>query len=224
MVIMSVSKDELSHIKIFDGKKVLNENYELIKDNVVHKEAFVDWNNITIGTGNIIGPFSLIGSQAQHKFYETAGKICIGNNNVFHAFCNISSPSTLKGKTLIGNNNYIMSHSMIHHDCIIEDDTIICSNVSIAGHVQIMNGAYLGQNSSVHQFQVIGSYSILGMNSCVIKKSKITPGQKFAGVPCRKIGLNSIALERNEVNAKLLLKEKKRFNKLKKQMDELLFS
>ena len=221
---MSVSKNEFSFIKIFDGEKVLNENYELIKDNVVHKEAFVDWNNISIGAGNIIGPFSLIGSQAQHKFYETEGKIHIGNNNVFHAFCNISSPSTLKGKTLIGNNNYIMSHSMIHHDCIIEDNTIICSNVSIAGHTHIMNGAYLGQNSSVHQFQVIGSYSILGMNSCVIKKSKITPGQKFAGVPCRKIGINSIALERNEVSAKLLLNEKKRFVNLKKQMDELLFS
>ena len=67
MVIMSDPKDELNHIKIFDGKKVLNENYKLIKDNYVHKEAFVDWNNISIGTGNIIGPFSLIGSQAQHK-------------------------------------------------------------------------------------------------------------------------------------------------------------
>ena len=55
---MSVSKNELSHIKIFDGKKVLNENYELINDNIVHKRAFVDWNNISIGSGNIIGPFS----------------------------------------------------------------------------------------------------------------------------------------------------------------------
>ena len=38
---------------------------------------------------------------------------------------------------------------------VSEDNTIICSNVSIAGHTHIMNGAYLGQNSSVHQFQVI---------------------------------------------------------------------
>ena len=127
MVIMSDQKDELSHIKIFDGKKILNENYELIKDNVVHKKAFVDWNNISIGM-EIIGPFSLIGSQAQHRFYETTGKIYIGNNNVFHAFYDISSPSTLKGKTLIGNNNYIMSHSMIHHDCVIENNAIICNN------------------------------------------------------------------------------------------------
>ena len=74
---MSVSKMNLVLIKIFDGEKVLNENYELIKDNVVHKEAFVDWNNISIGAGNIIGPFSLIGSQAQHKFYETAGKFIL---------------------------------------------------------------------------------------------------------------------------------------------------
>ena len=113
-----------------------------------------------------------------------------------------------------------MSNSVIHHDCIIEDDTIICSNVSVAGYVRIMNGAYLGQNSSVHQFQIIGSYAILGMNSCVIKNSIISPGFKFAGVPCKKIGINDIALKRNKISSMLLSKEKKRFQNLKKKIKD----
>ena len=77
-----------------------------------------------------------------------------------------------------------------------------------------MNGAYLGQNSSVHQFQIIGS-AILGMNSCVIKNS-ILPGFKFAGVPCKKIGINDIALKRNKISSICYPKKKKGFKTLKK--------
>ena len=201
-------------------KKILDDNYELIKDNFVHKKAFINWNNLVIGTGNIFGPFTLLGSEAQHKYSNTKGNIQIGNDNIFHSFTNISCPSTQGEQTIIGNNNYIMSNSVIHHDCIIENDTIICSNVSIAGYVRIMNGAYLGQNSSVHQFQIIGSYAILGMNSCVIKNSNVLPGFKFAGVPCRKIGINNIALKRNKISSKLLSEEKKRFQNLKKIMKD----
>lgn len=202
------------------NRKILDDNYELVKDNFVHKKAFINWDNLVIGTGNIFGPFTLLGSEAQHKYSNAKGNIQIGNDNIFHSFTNISCPSTQGEQTIIGNNNYIMSNSVIHHDCIIENDTIICSNVSIAGYVRIMNGAYLGQNSSVHQFQIIGSYAILGMNSCVIKNSNVLPGFKFAGVPCRKIGINNIALKRNKISSKLLSEEKKRFQNLKKSMKD----
>ena len=205
---------------ILDKKKILDNNYELIKDNFVHKKAFINWDNLVIGTGNVFGPFTLLGSEAQHKYSDTKGNIKIGDNNIFHSFTNISCSSKLEEQTIIGNNNYIMSNSVIHHDCIIEDDTIICSNVSVAGYVRIMNGAYLGQNSSVHQFQIIGSYSILGMNSCVIKNSIVSPGFKFAGVPCKKIGINDIALKRNKISSMLLSKEKKRFQNLKKKIKD----
>ena len=202
------------------NRKILDDNYELVKDNFVHKKAFINWDNLVIGTGNIFGPFTLLGSEAQHKYSNAKGNIQIGNDNIFHSFTNISCSSTQGEQTIIGNNNYIMSNSVIHHDCIIENDTIICSNVSIAGYVRIMNGAYLGQNSSVHQFQIIGSYAILGMNSCVIKNSNVLPGFKFAGVPCRKIGINNIALKRNKISSKLLSEEKKRFQNLKKSMKD----
>jgi len=204
------------------NKKILNKNYSLIKGNFVHNRAFVDWDNLIIGTDNIIGPMAVIGGLAQHKYYLSEGKIKIGNKNFFSEFCVISRPTSMTKMTSISDQNYFMSNSTIHHDCIIENNTVICSNVSVAGNVTLMDGAYLGQNSSVHQFQIVGSYSILGMNSCVTKKSYIYPGKKYAGVPCRNIGENIIGLQRGNITDDNLKIETERFQKLKKQLEKRL--
>lgn len=220
MVFIPDYKSNLYHLSA--GKKVLNSDYDLIKGNYVHKNAIVYWDNITIGVENIIGPMAIIGASAQHKYYESSGKIHIGNKNVFSEFCLISRPTLMTKKTTIADGNYFMSNSVIHHDCKIENDAIICSNVSIAGNVRLMNGVYLGQNSSVHQFQIIGSYSILGMNSCVTKKSHILPGRKYVGVPCRDIGQNQVGLNRNNISKEHLIQEVSRFKRLKTQMEKTL--
>ena len=220
MVAIPDYKNNLYHLVA--GKKVLNSDYDLIKGNYVHKSAIVDWDNITIGVENIFCPMAIIGASAQHKYYESSGKIHIGNKNVFSEFCLISRPTLMSKKTTIADGNYFMSNSVIHHDCKIENDAIICSNASIAGNVRLMNGVYLGQNSSVHQFQIIGSYSILGMNSCVTKKSNILPGRKYVGVPCRDIGQNQVGLNRNNISKEHLIQEVSRFKRLKTQMEKTL--
>ncbi len=206
--------------RLDNGKSILDNNYEIIKGNYVHKKAIVDWDNVTIGVENIFGPMAVIGGSSQHKYYKSSGKIDIGNKNVFSEFSVVSRPTLMTKKTSIADRNYFMSNSVIHHDCIIENDTIICSNVSVAGNVRLMNGVYLGQNSSIHQFQIIGSYSILGMNSCVTKKSNILPGRKYAGVPCRDIGQNKIGLDRNNIGKEDLKKEVNRFKRLKKKLKQ----
>mgnify|MGYP006434424011 FL=1 len=220
MVVIPDYKNNLYHLDA--GQKVLNSNYELIKGNYVHKSAIIDWDNITLGVENIFGPMAIIGASAQHKYYESSGKIHIGNKNVFSEFCLISRPTLITKKTTIADGNYFMSNSVIHHDCKIENDAIICSNVSIAGNVRLMNGVYLGQNSSVHQFQIIGSYSLLGMNSCVTKKSNILPGRKYVGVPCRDIGQNQVGLNRSNISKEHIIQEVSRFKKLKTQMEKTL--
>jgi UDP-N-acetylglucosamine acyltransferase len=216
MLLIPNYKDNLN--SIINGKSVLNKAFELIDGNYVHKNAIIDWDNIIIGKGNIFGPMSVIGGAAQHKYYTTSGKLKIGNDNIFSEFSVISRPTSLTNETIIGDRNHFMSNSIIHHDCVIENDTVVCSNASVAGNVRIMRGVYLGQNSSVHQFQIVGSYSILGMNSCVTKKSNIIPGRKYVGVPSRDIGENTIALERGNIKSEHLNKEIKRFQILQKQM------
>ena len=85
------------------------------------------------------------------------------------------------------------------------------SNVAAAGNVIIMRGANLGMNAAIHQFKVIGSFSMIGMNACIIKGSIASPGRKLAGVPIRDIGSNDIGLSRSKITKPLLELELERF-------------
>ena len=117
--------DYKNNLYRFDaGKRILDSNYQIIKGNYVHKKAIIDWDNITIGKENIFGPMAVIGSSAQHKYYESSGKIEIGNKNVFSEFSVVSRPTVMTKKTIIEDGNYFMSNSVIHHDCKIENNTI----------------------------------------------------------------------------------------------------
>ena len=107
-----------------------------------------------------------------------------------------------------------MNSNTIDHDCIIENNTILSSNVVLGGNVHIMNGAQLGIRVAVHQNQIIGSYSMIGMNSFITKTLKVYPGYTFYGKPAKKIKKNLISLKRNNINNKKLLLETKRFKNL----------
>ena len=189
--------------------------YRLINNNLVHNSALIHWDHGEIGENNIFGPFTVIGTSPQHKTAGTDGIISIGDNNIFREFFSIQTPIDPDRQTIVGSRNYLMSNTTIHHDCHIEDDTIICSGVNLAGFVTVMMGSYVGMGSAVHQYQTLGSYSLLGMNTCVIKGSQILPGRKYAGTPARDIGNNSIGLTRAKVNKQLLRKE---FSRYKTQM------
>jgi len=185
--------------------------YEFLNGNLVHKTAQINWNRVSIGVGNKIGPFCVIGGESQHRHYSSFGEISIGDYNVFQEHVSISLPTKISKKTSIGSRCFFMTSTVVHHDCLIEDDVTICSNVSLGGRVIVMRGANIGMNASIHQFKIIGSYSIIGMSGCVIKGSKILPGRKFAGVPVKDIGANSIALSRAKITNKLLETENRRF-------------
>ena len=107
-----------------------------------------------------------------------------------------------------------MNSTTIDHDCFIENNVILSSNVILGGNIHIMNGAQLGIRTIVHQNQIIGSYSMLGMNSMITKKSIIDPGYIFYGRPVKKVKKNLIGLKRNKITADNLIKEKKRFKLL----------
>lgn len=104
-------------------------------------------------------------------------------------------------------------HENVHvaHDCQIEDGIVMCNNVALAGYGYVMQGSILGLNSSVHQFQTIGSWSMIGMNCCVAKPNKIEPGYIYIGVPARKLNRNKIGLSRNKVTKEMLVAETHRY-------------
>ena len=72
--------------------------YRKIKKNLVHETAIINWSELKIGVGNKIGPYVVIGNDAQHPNSNNKGKIIIGNNNVFNEYVNIHLPTKLKKK------------------------------------------------------------------------------------------------------------------------------
>ena len=160
---------------------------------------------ITIGDNNYFGPNAVIGnapqddliSPSEHKL-ATLGlrtpdaRLVIGNNNVIREFVTIHQGLT--SVTEIGNHGYFMAYSHIAHDCKIKDHVKIANNVQMGGYSAVLEGAYLGLSSILHQFTVVGAYSMIGMGSVVNRN--ILPGHLVVGSPARPIKINKIALEK----------------------------
>jgi len=189
-------------------------NFISKKGNLIHKTAVINWKKLSIGKNNIIGPYAVIGNFAQHPKENSNGIIEIGNNNFINEYCNIHLPTKYKKKTQIGNNNYFMNSTTVDHDCVIENNVVLSSNVLLGGNVYIMEGAQLGMKVCVHQNQVIGSYSMIGMNSFITKKIKVIPGYKFYGKPAKKKTKNLLGLKRNKIDELKLKYENNRFKEL----------
>ena len=192
--------------------------FKKIKGNLIHPTAIINWDELIIGKGNIIGPYVVIGNKAQWKNKKNSGKIKIGNKNIFFEYANIHLPTTLKKITFIGNNNYIMNSTTIDHDCYLENNITLSSNVVLGGNVYIMEYANLGIKTIVHQNQVIGSHSMVGMGSLITRNKKIIPGYVYYGKPIKKIKKNKFSLIKNKISVKDLKSEIERFKKILKKI------
>ena len=186
-------------------------NFKKINGNLIHNTSIINWDKLSIGKGNVIGPNVIIGTDAQHPYAKSQGKIIIGNNNIFREFCTIHLPTKIKKKTSIGNKCYFMTQSHISHDCTIEDEVIFSNNVTLGGNTYVMKKSQLGFNVTVHQNQVLGSYSMIGMSSVITKKIKIVPGYIFFGNPAKKIKINKVGIIKKKISKDDLKKEQKRF-------------
>ncbi|MEC8322211.1 MAG: hypothetical protein VXZ60_00995, partial [Pseudomonadota bacterium] len=58
-----------------------SDGFLTIAGNKVHETAIVAWDHVKLGTGNIIGPYACVGTEAQHKTLACEGKVVIGDNN-----------------------------------------------------------------------------------------------------------------------------------------------
>ncbi len=188
--------------------------FRKLKDNYIHKTAIINWRKVIIGKNNVIGPYSVIGTDAQHTRDVSNGKIYIGNNNIIREFTTIHLPTKLRKKTIIGNNCNLMTMSHIAHDCIIEDDVVFSNNVTLGGNTHVMKKAQLGFNTIVHQNQVIGSFVMIGMGTIVTRKIKVLPGFVYFGNSAKKIKKNSIGFKKKGISKSEIINETKRFNKI----------
>lgn len=191
------------------------QGFKEINGNLIHETAIINWDVVEIGTGNKIFPFATIGFDAQHIRAKTEGIIRIGDNNTIRECSSINSPTSETLLTQIGSNNYIMMYVYVGHDAIIEDGITISNATQIAGHCHIMKNSNIGLGCLIHQYQVIGSYTMLGMGTIVPKKVEILPGNMYIGSPARYLKQNEVGLARNGVDEQMLSQEINRFYELR---------
>lgn len=135
-----------------------------IGDDCELKSHVVIQGHTTIGKGNTIFQFAVVGEVPQDLKYEgEKSEVIIGDNNSIREHCTIHAGT--KGDNLvtkIGNNNLLMVNTHVAHDCIIGNNCIFANNATLAGHVHVDDFAFLGGLSAVHQKVKIGKGSMVG--------------------------------------------------------------
>jgi UDP-N-acetylglucosamine acyltransferase len=148
-----------------------NSDFINVDGNEIHKTAIVN-NNVTLGKGNRIGAYSVIGSNGEIRGVDQndfKGKIIIGDNNVISEHVTIQTPYDAEAKTIIGSNNIIMAHAHIGHDAVIGDGCEICCTSIIAGYVTVKNCAKIKLHCVTRNRITIGEGALVGMGSVVTK-------------------------------------------------------
>lgn len=181
--------------------------------NTIHPTAVIG-KNVELGTGNYIGPHCVIGYPAEwkSKWGTDPGKVVIGNDNIITGLVTIDAGGT--GITHIGHGCFIMKHAHIGHDSIIEDFVTISCGAKIGGHTHIMEGATVGLNASIHQKQIIGAWSMIGMGAVIPKKVLIQPFNKYAGNPVRLLGVNLKMMDSGSLSEEEIKETIKRYDEL----------
>jgi len=124
-----------------------------------------------IGSNNQIYQFASIGEDCQDKKYNgEPTELLIGDSNVFREGCTVHRGTIQDNSiTIIGSHNLFMANVHVAHDCIVGDNNILANNCALAGHVQLGDFIILGGFTAVHQFCLIGSHSMCGAGSVVLK-------------------------------------------------------
>jgi len=150
---------------------------------------------LVIGDGNLIGPHVTIGTPGQDtrnpRYDSSQSRIEIGNDNIIREYTAIQKPC-YRDVTRIGNRVYIMQSVHVPHDAIIHDDVVLTPMVVMGGIVNILQGATLAVGCSVHQYSVVGHYSIVAMGAALAKN--VRPFSKY--VPRNAISVNDYAVKK----------------------------
>ena len=163
-----------------------NSDWINIDGNYVHKTAII-CDNVKMGKGNIIGAYSVIGSNGEIrgvKQNEFKGWVEIGNNNVISELVTIQRPYD-ESCTKIGDNNIIMVHSHLGHDVKIGNNCEICSGVILGGYAVVLDGAKIKLGATVRNRIIVGAGALIGLGSSVVKN--VPHGEIWAGNPAKKL-------------------------------------
>ena len=201
--------------------------------NTIHPTAIID-DCVELGDNNYIGPycyftggtkvgsnnrfeaFCSVGTRPEHTdHWHKDGELTIGDNNIFRDYITINAGTDRL--TSMGNGGIMLRGSHVAHDCEIEDGVTLSVNAIMLGHVHVMKHSNCGRGCQVHQHQVVGSYSMIGMGCIVPKKTRLEPGQTWVGNPARRLKTNMYALDKHDIDDYDLVEETVRYANLLKE-------
>lgn len=168
-----------------------NDNQRRFPGNSIHETAVIG-PNVTIGTGNYIGPYCVIGMPAEHR--DEWGKdtgVIILDGAIITGMVTIDSG--IEESTFIGVDVFIMKHAHVGHDAHISHGATISCGAKIGGHSIIEEHANIGLNAVVHQKHRVRKYCMIGMGAVLPLKVTTEPGHTYVGNPARCIGRNKKA-------------------------------
>lgn len=89
--------------------------------------------------------------------------ITIGNGSILTAGC------ILTNRIVVGDHVHLNLDCTVGHDVIMDNFVTLAPGVHISGNVHLQEGAYVGTGANVIEKKTIGSWSIIGAGSTVVK-------------------------------------------------------
>ena len=170
--------------------------------------------NTTIGSGNTMYPFSVIGSDPQDKKFD--GELTtleIGDNNEIREHVTIHrGTGNGGGRTVVGDGNLFMVGCHVAHECMLGNEIILANQVMLAGHVEIDHGAAIGGGTGVNQFSAIGRCSYVGGLARITKD--VPPYMIVEGTPAEVRAVNVVAMSRRGYSEQHIEATKEAFRRL----------
>jgi UDP-N-acetylglucosamine acyltransferase len=125
--------------------------------------------DITLGEGNVLHPFCVLGGEPQDLSYKgEPTRVVIGNENIFRESCTVHRGTARdKALTTVGNKNYFMAYCHIAHDCVVGHHVIMANQCALAGHVEIGDFVVIGGLSAVVQKCRLGAHSFVGASTII---------------------------------------------------------
>lgn len=173
---------------------VIEGDVQLGENNVIGPYCVLN-GPLTIGDDNWIGPHVCIGTPGQDtrnpRYDSSQARIAIGSRNIIREFTAIQKPC-YRDITQLGDDIYLMQSVHIPHDAILEDKVVITPMAVLAGVSRIMEGANIGMGATVHQYGIVGPYSIVATGAAAIKN--VRPWSRF--IPGKPASVNTYAIEK----------------------------
>ena len=159
---------------------------------MIHPTAIV-YPGVELGVNVELGPYVVLGSPGEQRGVERpSGRVRVGDYAVFHEYAHVQSG--IHGWTVIGDDFYGMAFSHVAHDCRIGDQVTMSTHSTLAGHTLLEDWVTVGMNATTHQHSHVRLGSMVGAQAFM--KGSTGEWEIWAGVPARKLGVNTVGLER----------------------------